>query len=81
MHFMLSLNWLCILNSNPECEFDFKIKIQMEGKVKIKKERGETAVAWTESPSPRPICTPNAGSRGPFACHCALGTHAPASAP
>jgi hypothetical protein len=34
---MLSLNWLCILNSKPECEFEFKIKIQMEGKVKIKK--------------------------------------------
>jgi hypothetical protein len=35
MHFMLSLNWLCILNSKPECEFESKIKIRMEGKVKI----------------------------------------------
>jgi hypothetical protein len=46
---MLSLNWSCILNSKPECEFEFKTKIQMEGKVKIeknknKKRKGETAV-------------------------------------
>ena len=30
MHFMLSLNWLCILNLKLEFEFEFKIKIQME---------------------------------------------------
>jgi RNA-binding protein YlmH len=41
MHFMLSLNWLCILNSKPECEFESKIKIRMEGKVKIEKNRNK----------------------------------------
>ena len=56
---MLSLNWLCILNSKPECEFEFKIKIQMEGKVKIKKIKtkkkrmGKTAVTLGLNLPPR----------------------------
>jgi hypothetical protein len=58
MHFMLSLNWLCILNSKPKCEFEFKIQIQMEGKVKIenknkKRERGKMAVTLGLNLPPR----------------------------
>jgi hypothetical protein len=76
---MLSLNWLCILNSKPECEFEFKIKIQMEGKLKMeknkkikKKKGGNGCHAWTESPSPRPTSSLLLGAGPSNRCRCCV---------
>jgi hypothetical protein len=77
---MLSLNWLCILNSKPECEFESKIKIRMEGKVKIeiknrnKKRKGENGChSWTESPFPRPTSSLLSDAGPSNRCHCCVG--------